>query len=144
LRDNPDLLAKLKQEYDIAQRQREWGQRQGAPGGAPGGVPNAGGPSLTPGQGGREAGRESAPEDRPADVPPAPPVEGGQPGDAGFADPQAPPDPAFLDPLLQEDIRNDWEFTVTFLVLLDPPDFVPGAEPAPADAAPAAPAASAR
>ncbi len=54
------------------------------------------------------------------------------------------PDPAFLDRMLGEDIRNDYEFTVSFVVLLDPPAFTPGAEPAAPAETPAQPAASAR
>jgi hypothetical protein len=36
----------------------------------------------------------------------------------------------YLDRLLQEDVRDDWEVTVVFLVQLDPPAYTP---PAPAE-----------
>ena len=142
LRDDANRLAKMKQDYEAAKRAREWGQRPGA-----GGAPS---PPPAPGAG-NEAGmggpREQAPP--PGLTPGA--LEGqpnggagGAPGDAALADPAAPPDPAFLDPTLQEDIRSDWDYTVTFVVVLDPPEYVPGAEPAAPTETPAAPAASAR
>ena len=147
LRDDANRLAKMKTDYEAAKRAREWGQRGGAPG-APGAPPAPGGPAATPtpGVGGNEQGmggpREQAPPAGGPDGQPGQPPAA--PADGALADPQAPPEPAFLDPLLGEDVRSDWDYTVTFVVVLDPPDFVPGAEPPAPGAAPAAPAASAR
>jgi hypothetical protein len=149
LRDDANRLSQMKTEFEATKRAREWGQRQGTPGGP--GAP-AGTPPPVPGAGGNDAGlgggREQAPPPPPTGGAGAgEPQPGGAPGagDAALADPTAPPEPAFLDPLLQEDVRNDWDYTVTFVVILDPPDYVPGSEPAaPAQGAPAAPAADAR
>jgi len=58
--------------------------------------------------------------------------------------PGGPDDPTpYLDRVLQEDVRNDWEVTLCFFVLLDPPAFDPAAAAAAAPGAPApAPAAA--
>ncbi len=41
------------------------------------------------------------------------------------------PEEAFLDPATKEDVRNDWECTMVFLVLLDPPPVTAAAPGAP-------------
>lgn len=108
LRENQNRLQKLKQDYDFAKRARDFAQRgMGGPPPGPPPRPPDGGDLPPPG----------APE--PGAPPPAPGAE------------NEPVDPAYLDRLLGEDIRNDYEFAIAFVVVLDPPAYTPEAAPAP-------------
>lgn len=114
LNQDPTRLAEIKQAFDLAKRMREFGQR-GAGGQPPPGIPRPGqGPGgfRSPEEGGWMPPPGGAPDMQPGMVP---------------EDDQNGPDPAFLDRLLGEDIRDDWEFTISFVVVLDPV-FTPGAE----------------
>ncbi len=112
IKDDEARLQRMKQEYDFEKRAKDLAQRGVAP--PPGG-----------------AAPPPPPRGADGELPPLDPRQpGGEPGAAA----KEPPHPAFMDRLLGEDIREDFEFAVAFVVVLDPPHFTPEA-PAPSAAA---------
>jgi hypothetical protein len=123
----------MKQEYESAVRAKETGQgRQWTP--QPTDNPFGGG-----GMEGRGRGPGDLPGYNPGPVPGGPGMEGGGIDNAGGAQPPQPgqidDSPAYRDRLLDEDLKNDYEFTVLIAVVLDPPPMTPAAPGSPTAAA---------
>ena len=122
IKEDAKRLAQMKQDYDSAVRAKETGQgRQWTP------QPGDAGPFGGGGMEGRGRGPGDLPGYNPGPVPGG--TDGGGIDNAGGAQPPQPgqidDSPAYRDRLLDEDLKNDYEFTVLIAVALDPPPMQP-------------------
>jgi type IV pilus assembly protein PilM len=106
MRNHPEKLAQLKTSYDAAVNAKNAGAFVGASGGAGGG--------FMSGEG------ISAPVAPPSDLG-AVPGGVGAPGATGTAGQPVDDSKVYQDRVTGEDLRDDWEFTVVAVIVLDPP-----------------------
>jgi hypothetical protein len=139
VREDQTTMNLLSAQYTAKQAEKERASVPGAiPGGGGGGVypPPTGGGGFIPHGGGNYPGRTGGFAGGGGGYPGAPGLTGG--------DTQKVPDEAFLDPVLNEDVRDDTECVVVFALVVDPniPPPAPGAPSTPKTVAAATPAGS--